>query len=194
MRKIYLFMSLSLDGYFEGPNHNLSWHNVDDEFNKFAIQQLEETDLFLWGRRIYELMGAYWPKAADDPATSKDDREVANFMNNTEKIIFSRTLDKVSETRNWRNVKLVRKFDPAEVRRLKQQPGKDIGVGGPNLALSFIEAGLIDELRFMVTPVAIGRGTPIFGGLQGRLNLQLTKARRFSSGSMLLNYEFAEQK
>lgn len=73
-RNLYLFMSLSIDGYFEGPNHDISWHSVDDEFNRFAIEQLKETDLFLWGRRVYQLMEAYWPKAADDPATSKDNR------------------------------------------------------------------------------------------------------------------------
>lgn len=132
-RKLYLFMSLSIDGYFEGRHHDISWHNVDTEFNKFAIEQLKETDLFLWGRRIYELMRAYWPKAADDPGTPKDNREVADFMNSTEKIVFSRTLDKVSETRTWRNVKLVRELDPTEIRRLKERPGKTSRSAGPSL-------------------------------------------------------------
>ena len=67
MRKVFLFMTLSIDGYFEGPNHDLSWHNVDDEFNKFAIEQLKEADLILFGRRTYQLMEAFWPKAAKDP-------------------------------------------------------------------------------------------------------------------------------
>jgi dihydrofolate reductase len=92
-------MSLSLDGYFEGPNHDISWHNVDDEFNTFAIEQLKETDLFLWGRRIYQLMESYWPKAAEDQTTSADNREIARLMNSTEKIVFSRTLGSVSETK-----------------------------------------------------------------------------------------------
>lgn len=85
MSKVYLFMSISLDGFFEGPNHDLSWINVDDEFDKFAIEMLKETDLFLWGRRIYQLMEGYWPKAVEDPNTSKDDLEVAGLMNNTYK-------------------------------------------------------------------------------------------------------------
>jgi dihydrofolate reductase len=91
-------MMLSLDGYFEGPNHDLSWHNVDDEFNKFAIEQLKEADLLLFGRRTYQLMEAYWPKAAKDPAMSKENLEIANLINNANKIVFSRTLDKVEET------------------------------------------------------------------------------------------------
>ena len=129
MRKVFLFMTLSIDGYFEGPNHDLSWHNVDDEFNKFAIEQLKEADLILFGRRTYQLMEAFWPKAAKDPTMSKENLEIANLMNNANKIVFSRTLDKVEEKENWRNVKLVHEFDSEEIRRLKEQPGKGIWVG-----------------------------------------------------------------
>jgi dihydrofolate reductase len=126
---------------------------------------------------------------ADDPAISKDDRKVANFMNNTEKIVFSRTLENVSETRNWRRMKLVRKFDPADIRRLKERPGGDIGVGGSELAVSFAEAGLIDEFRFMITPVALGAGTPMLQGMKRKLNLELVRTRRFESGNLLLYYK-----
>ena len=187
-RRVYLFISLSLDGYFEGPNHDISWHNVDDQVKRFAIEQLRGTDLFLWGRRVYQLMESYWPKAADDAATSPDNREIARLMNNTEKIVFSRTLDRVSETGNWRNVKLQREFDPAEIRRLKSRPGKDISVGGPNLARSFMKAGLIDELRLMIVPVALGRGSTAFQGMEGKLNFKLTKTRIFNSGNLVLYY------
>jgi dihydrofolate reductase len=189
MRKLYLFISLSLDGYFEGPNHDLSWHNVDEEFNKFAIRQLKETDLFLWGRGTYQLMEAYWPKAAEDPSTSGDDREIARLMNGTEKLVFSRTLDKVSETKNWKGARLVHEFSPKEIRRLKEGPGKDIGVGGPDLASSFVREGLIDEFRFMINPVVLGGGTPIFRGMKGRMSLELVETRKFDSGNVLLNYK-----
>src|SRR6266705_760544 len=67
MRNIHLFVTLSLDGYFEGLNHDLSWHNVDQEFNKLAIEQLKETGLILFGRRTYQLMEGFWPKATVDP-------------------------------------------------------------------------------------------------------------------------------
>ena len=123
-------MSTSIDGFFEGPNHDLSWHNVDDEFNRFAVDQMKRTDLFLWGRRIYQLMESSWPKAAEDTTMSPDDLEIARLMNNTQKFVFSRTLEGVSETKNWRNVKLIREFDPEVIRRLKEEPGKEIGVGG----------------------------------------------------------------
>ncbi|MGI0014106.1 MAG: dihydrofolate reductase family protein [Nitrososphaera sp.] len=189
MRKVLLFITLSIDGYFEGPNHDLSWHNVDDEFNKFAIEQLKKTDLILFGRRTYQLMEAFWPKAAKDPTMSKENLEVANLINNVNKIVFSRTLDKVEEKENWRNVKLVHEFDSEEIRRLKEQPGKDIGVGGSDLAVSFIKAGLIDEFRFMINPVVIGEGTSIFKGINEKLNLRLLSTRTFKSGNVLLSYQ-----
>lgn len=189
MRKVYLFMMVSLDGYFEGLNHDLSWHNVDEEFNKFAIEQLKEADLILFGRRTYQLMEAYWPKAAKDPAMSKEDLEVANLMNNANKIVFSRTLDKIEEHENWKNVKLVHEFDPEEIRRLKEQSGKGIWVGGSDLAVSFIKAGLIDEFRLMINPVVVGSGTTLFKGLANKLNLELVKTRTFKSGNILLYYK-----
>ena len=183
-----MFVTLSLDGYFEGPNHDISWHNVDSESSKFAIEMLKKTDLFLWGRRIYQLMEGYWPRAAEDPSTSSDDREIAGLMNNTDKIVFSRTLERVEETKNWKVTKLVREYDPNEIRSLKAGQGKEVNVGGPDLAASFLRDGLIDELRFMINPVAIGAGTPIFRGLEGRMKLELIETRRFRSGNALLCY------
>ncbi len=188
MRKIHLFVTLSLDGYFEGPNHDLSWHNVDDEFNKYAIEQLRDTGLILFGRRTYQLMEGFWPKAAVDPGTSLDNREIARLINNTEKIVFSRTLDSVQETENWKNVKLRRKVDPVEMRRLKEMPGKDIWVGTSDLAVSFIKEDLIDEFRFMINPVVVDGGRRIFEGLNRKLDLELTESRKFDSGNVLLYY------
>ena len=192
-RTVYLFMSTSIDGFFEGPNHDLSWHNVDDEFNRFAIDQLKRTDLFLWGRRIYQLMESYWPKVTENTTMSLDDLEIARLMNNTQKFVFSRTLDNVSETKNWRNVKLIREFDPEVIRRLKEEPGKEIGVGGSNLAISLIKAGLIDELRIMVVPVVLGKGSTLFQGMEVKLNLELARTRRFDSGNLLLCYRLAKK-
>jgi dihydrofolate reductase len=192
MRKIYMFMMLSLDGFFEGPNHDLSWHNVDQEFNKFAIEQMNEIDLILFGRRMYQLMEGFWPDVVNNPKMSKEDHEVARLMNNTNKIVFSKTLDKVEERENWKNVRLVKKFDPDEITRLKEQPGKDMWVGGSELAISFIKYGLIDEFRFMINPVVIGAGITIFKGIDKKLNLELIKTRTFNSGNVLLYYRPAE--
>lgn len=189
MRKVYLFMMVSLDGYFEGPNHDLSWHNVDEEFNEFAIEQLRSADLFIFGRRTYQLMEGFWPKMAVDPSTSEQDLEVARLLNNTKKMVFSRTLDKVVETKLWKNATLEKKLDPQTIRELKKQPGKGIWVGGSDLATSLIREGLIDEFRFMVNPVVVGSGTTLFKGLGKRLNLKLIKSREFKSGNVLLYYK-----
>jgi dihydrofolate reductase len=191
MRKVYLHMMLSADGYFEGKDHDISWHNVDAEYNRFALEMLRETDIYLFGRRTYELMEASWPAMARDPKLSGDNVEIARLINHTHKVVFSRTLEKVEEKENWRNVKLAHQVDPEEIRRLKSLPGKNIGVGGSDLALSFIQAGLIDEFRFTISPIAIGQGTKIFQGLGSRLNLELKKTRRFESGNMLLYYRAA---
>lgn len=188
MKKVFLFMTLSLDGYFEGPNNDLSWHQVDDDFNRLAIDLLKKTDIILFGRRTYQLMEAFWPKAAVDPTITEDNIEIARLINNTNKIVFSKTLDKVEERDQWKNVKLVHDFDPDEIRRMKEGPGLDILVGGSDLAVSFIRAGLIDEFLFIIAPVVIGSGTKIFNGLDSKLGLELLKVRRFESGNLLLHY------
>ena len=187
MRKVYFFMTLSVDGYFEGKDHDISWHNIDAEVNRFVIEQLRETDIFMFGRRIYELMEASWPAMAKDPNISAENAEVARLINNSHKMVFSRTLQKVEEKENWRNVKLVHGFRSKEIRRLKNQSGKNISVGDWTCSLLH-RSGLIDEFRFMDLS---DRSRPRYEDLQGlggRLNLELKKTHRFKNGNMLLHY------
>lgn len=100
MGKVFLFMMVSLDGFFEGPNHEIDWHNVDGEFNEFAIEQAKDVGTMLFGRRTYELMASYWPTES----AKKDDPVVAELMNSTPKNCLSRTLEKAE----WNNTRLVR--------------------------------------------------------------------------------------
>ncbi|HXZ24336.1 MAG TPA: dihydrofolate reductase family protein [Methanomassiliicoccales archaeon] len=188
MRKLYLFLSLSIDGRFEGANHDISWHHIDDETNKFALEQLRQTDLYLWGRRVYQLMEGYWPMAEENPSTSVDDREIAHLLNTTKKIVYSRTLASAQESGKWRNVVLARDVDVGEIKRLKDLPGKDIGVGGSNLAVTLLKAGLIDELRFMIIPVVVCEGTTVFSGFDDKHELELLETRKFASGNVLVRY------
>jgi dihydrofolate reductase len=187
--KLFTFMTISLDGFFEGRDHDISWHNVDDEAHKFAIMQLRETDTILFGRRTYELFEDFWPKAADDPRISQDNLEIAGLINNMNKVVFSKTLTKVEEKENWRNVKLIRDVNPEEIKRWKQESGKDLDIGGSNLAVSFAQLGLIDEIRIMVDPIVLGEGTRLFEGIKDKLNLSLLKTRTFKSGNVLLYYQ-----
>ena len=181
MRKVIFFMLTAVDGYFEGPGHNIDWHNVDEEFNDFAIEQLNSTDMLLFGRVTYEMMASYWPTAeakANDPA-------VAGAMNALAKIVFSTTLDNA----DWENTRLVKDNVAEEVGQLKRQSGKDmIVMGSSDLAVSLAEMGLVDEFRIMVNPVVLGEGKPVLSGIKGRLNLKLLKARTFGNGNVLLYY------
>jgi dihydrofolate reductase len=181
-------MMISVDGYFEGPNHDISWHNVDKESNSFAIEQLSEVDTILFGRRTYQLFEEYWPEAAKDPTISSENLQIANLINNVNKIVFSKTLHRVAEKDNWKNVKLIRDVNPAEIKRWKEQAGKAICVGGNNLCTNLARDGLVDEFRIMINPVVLGNGIPVFKGLEHRMNLRLEKTTKFASGNVLLTY------
>ena len=122
MRKVLFFMLTSLDGFFVGPNHDISWHHVDEEFNDFAIQQLQEFDLLLFGRVTYQMMASYWPTEG----AIHDDPIVAGKMNSIRKIVVSNTLSQVG----WDNTRLVKENVIEEISTLKQQPGKDIAIFG----------------------------------------------------------------
>lgn len=181
MRKLIFFMFTSLDGYFEGPNQDIGWHNTDEEFNDFATEQTATADTLLFGRVTYEGMASYWPT----PEAIANDPAVANQMNTLPKVVFSRTLDKA----DWHNTRLVKGDAAAEVARLKQQPGGNIFIFGSSaLAASLAEAGLIDEYRLMLNPIVLGQGTPLLHGVAAPLKLQLAGTRTFGNGNLLLTY------
>jgi dihydrofolate reductase len=182
MRKVFLFNLITLDGFFAGPTGDLDWHVTDEEFNRFAVEQLDETDTLLFGRVTYELMAGYWPT---DEARANEPL-VAKAMNEQSKIVFSRTLKEV----DWSNSRLVSDHAEEEVRNVKQQPGKDIAIfGSANLAASLMPSGLIDEFRVLVNPVILGAGRPLFEDVKDPLKLRLIRTRTFGSGSVLLYYE-----
>jgi len=178
-------MMTSLDGYFEGPDHDLSWHNVDAEFNEFAQAQMKEADTILFGRRTYQLMESYWPSKSG----REDDPEVAHLMNETPKVVVSSSLKNVTETKIWKHIQLINENVEDEIRHLKKQKGGDIILlGSSNLCVSLLEWKLLDEIRIMIAPVVIGKGTPLFHGLKEKANFQLNKTRNFASGNVLLCY------
>ncbi len=172
----------TLDGFFAGPNGEIDWHNVDEEFNAFAIDQLDSADGLIFGRVTYQVMASYWPT----PTAVADDPHVAVKMNAIPKIVFSRTLEKAE----WNNARLIKGHIDEEILKLKQQPGQDWYIfGSADLAAYFTQRGLIDEYRIIVNPVVIGSGMPLFKDLKSRLDLKLIKARTFRSGNVLLYYE-----
>jgi dihydrofolate reductase len=182
MRRLLLFMVTTVDGFVEGPNQEFDWPNVDEEFNQFAIDQLNSVDTLVFGRVTYESMASYWPTEA----ATTDDPIVAGIMNQTPKIVFSTTMERAG----WNNTRLVKDDPAAEIAKLKQQPGQDMIIfGSSNLVVGLAKHGLIDEFRIMINPVALGSGKPLFDGMSERLNLTLSRATTFSSGNVLLCYQ-----
>jgi dihydrofolate reductase len=177
-----LFNMMTIDGFFEGLNKEIDWHNVDNEFNDFAIEQLTSASFLIFGRLTYELMAGYWPT----PDALSNDPLVAERMNSIPKIVFSKTLDKTT----WNNTRLIKENIGQECKKLKQRHDKDIFIfGSANLALTFRNLDLIDEYRIMVNPVILGQGNTLFKPAKERLKLKLIKTRSFISGNVLLYYE-----
>jgi dihydrofolate reductase len=183
MGKLIYLMNTSLDGYVETPDHGLDWTNVDDELHGWFNEQSRATDAFLYGRRLYEVMNAYWPTAEADPAATDVMLDFARIWNATPKIVFSSSLPNVEG-----NSRLAR-GDPAEVLDdLRREFGGELSVGGPTLAAQFIRRGLVDEYRLVVHPVVLGGGTPFFPSLDRPIDLRLVDTRRFASGVVYLGY------
>jgi dihydrofolate reductase len=181
MRKLLSFMVVTLDGYYEGPDGEFDWPNVDDEFNDFAVSQINDIDTLLFGRTTYEGMASYWPT----PAALEGDPVVADLMNTIPKVVFSSTLD----TADWQNSRLVKENVAEAIAELKQQPGKDLAIfGSPTLTASLIEEGLVDELRVMVHPILLGDGKSLFSALHRRVPVKLERTTVFRSGNVLLHY------
>jgi dihydrofolate reductase len=184
MRKIVLMLSVSLDGFFEGPNHELDWQLVDDELHEHFNEVLGAMGGFLSGRVTYELMAGFWPTADEDPTSTKPMVEFARIWREMPKIVYSTTLDHA----DW-NTTVVRDVVPVDVLKLKEQPGGDLALGGANLAAAFMRYDLIDEHRLYVHPVLIGRGKRLFEPSDAKVDLRLAETRSFGSGVVLLRYE-----
>ncbi len=181
MSEIIYFNMVTPDGFFSGADGNIDWHNVDAEFNEFAIQQLDSAGGLIFGRKTYELMAQYWPT----PMALQDDQQVAARMNAIPKLVFSRSL----KAAPWNNTRLLN--DPAgpEFSQIRRQPGRPWFIfGSANLAASMIPHGLVDEYRLMVAPVLLGSGVPLFQGLRQLQRLSLVRTKTFGNGNILLVY------
>ncbi|MFN2569857.1 MAG: dihydrofolate reductase family protein [Candidatus Dormibacteria bacterium] len=184
MRKLILMMSVSLDGFIEGPDREIDWHLVDDELHSHLNEQLSAMGAFLSGRVTHELMAGFWPRADSDPSSTGPMVEFARIWRDMPKIVYSRTLQRAG----W-NTRVVREVVPEEVNELKDQAGGDLVLGGADLAATFMRHDLIDEYRLYVHPVIVGRGTPLFRPSDARTELRLEEARTFGNGVVLLRHQ-----
>ncbi|MFF2244035.1 dihydrofolate reductase family protein [Arthrobacter sp. NPDC058130] len=183
MRKIIMVMQVSLDGFFEGLDRDISWHMVDDELHGHMNEKLAPMGAFLEGRVSYELMEGYWPTADQDPDISPLMAEFAQIWRDMPKIVYSRTLMTAGP-----NTTVVREVVAEEVLALKAQPGGDMTLGGAELADTFRRLGLIDEYWVYVHPVLIGRGRPMFKDADSSAQVRLLETHTFGNGVTLLRY------
>lgn len=184
VRPLSVFNHLSLDGYFSGPGGDISWFKsaIDAEFQEFSSASVGGADLMLFGRVTYEMMASYWPT----PAATQQNPVVAEGMNRTPKIVFSRTLTRAT----WSNTRIVKNHVAAEIRKLKAEPGKGLVLlGSGSLIAQLAPQGLIDSFSCMLNPVALGAGKTMFAGIAEQLALKLMSTRTFKNGNVLLNYE-----
>ncbi len=183
MRKLVVFNQVSLDGYFTDRNSDMSWAHKDDaEWNAFAADNAKGGGVLVFGRITYELMASFWPT----PFAIKQFPTVAEGMNNLPKVAFSRTLDKAS----WSNTRLVRSGMAAEIRKMKNEPGRDMVIlGSGSIVSQLTQEGLIDEFQIVMNPIVLGKGRTMFDAVKEKLTLRRTKSRTFGNGNVLLCYE-----
>lgn len=181
MRKLIYSTSISLDGYIDSITGDPGWAVPDEELHKHFNDIEREIDTHLYGRRMYEIMSAYWPTAEQDSSAPDVIVEYARIWKQFSKVVFSSTLKKV----DW-NSRLVSGDAVAEVARLKAQPGGPTGVGGLILASALASASLIDEYRLYYVPIFLGSGKAAFSLIQNRIKLKPVETRVFSSGTVLL--------
>lgn len=172
----------SLDGYTADTSGGFDWAAPDEEVHAFVNDQERDTSTYLYGRRMYETMRV-WQTFGDDPAESPVVADFASIWRKADKVVFSSTLAEVTTPRT----SIQRTFDPDAVGALVAAAPGDVGVGGPTIAAEALRAGLVDEVRLVLVPVAVGGGTPALPlGLV--LGLELLDERRFGNGAVFLRY------
>jgi dihydrofolate reductase len=181
MRNVIFAINITLDGCCDHTKQT-----ADDATHEYFTQLLREVDLLVFGRKTYQLMVPYWPDIAKSQSETKADIEFAQTFVSKKKIVFSRSLASAED----KNTRIVRSNLRDEILKLKQEPGKNILVGGVDLPSQLIELGLVDEYRFVVTPTIAGEGRRLLEGVSLRqsLQLKLVESTLFKSGSVALRY------
>jgi dihydrofolate reductase len=182
MAKLIYSALSSLDGYIADENGNFDWAAPDEEVHAFVNDLQRPVGTYLYGRRLYEVMVAW-----ETPDTFADQQPVlldfAELWQAADKVVYSRTLEEVSSART----RIERDFDPDAVRQMKASAGRDLTVGGPDLAAQAFRAGLVDECQLFLTPVIVGGGKRALPD-KARVELELLDERRFGNGVVYLRY------
>jgi dihydrofolate reductase len=179
-------MAMSLDGFIEDENHRLDW--FDDQnphFAQYCDEMIDGVGLAVFGRRAYDMMLGYWPNAEKQPQSAKD-LAFARKMNALPKVVLSRTLQHAA----WNNTRIIKADAETAISALKREPGKPIVAwGGANLVATLLDLRLVDEVRVLLHPVLLGKGTPLFAGLKRRIDLKLVRTTQLGENLAVLCYE-----
>ncbi len=186
MRKIAVFNHVTIDGFFAGPSGEIDWFKVikkDDEWEKYTHGQTKSGSALIFGHTTYEVMKSYWPT----PDAIKNDPDMAKVMNNSPKIVFSKTLQSVEEGPDWKNIRILNEIRKEEILKLKEK--EDIMImGSGTIVQQLANLDLIDEYSLVVVPIILGVGKPLFKDVK-KMNLKLLEARAFKNGIVLLRYQ-----
>jgi len=181
MRNVIYAINLTLDGCCD----HTKFIPDEDVFDHY-IKLIRDVDLFVYGRKTYQLMVPYWPDVAKDPSSTKSDKEFAQTFVSKKKLVFSRSLPSADDGKT----RIVGTNLRDEILKLKQEPGKPILVGGADIPSQLIKLGLVDEYRFVVMPIMVGEGRRLMEGvrLPEKLQLKLVESKIFKSGCVALRY------
>jgi len=187
MRNLIYAINVTLDGCCD---HTKIMVPDDDKLFDYCTQLIRDADLFVYGRKTYQLMVPYWPDVAKDQSASKADRDFARAFESANKVVFSHSLDDAEAKKGDKNARVVSTNLRDEILKLKQESGKAILAGGVDIPCQLIQLGLIDEYRFVVMPTIAGEGRRLMEGvsLPEKLQLKLIESKPFKSGCVALRY------
>jgi dihydrofolate reductase len=184
MKKLTVFMHVSLDGFVAGMNGEMDWININEEMFDFVGIRTDVADTALYGRKTYEMMESYWPTAADQPNATTHDKKHSKWYSEVNKVVLSKTI-----ASNSPKVKIINKNLMAEITQLKQIGDSEVLIfGSPSAVHSLMAKSLIDEYWLFVNPVLLGKGIPLFKNIKTQSKLQLVAHHVFPTGVICLNY------
>ena len=200
MRRIVMFNRVTPEGYFSASDGNLNWVVPDEELDSAATEGMSGTGTILFGRRTYEMFESFWPTVLDQSPDAPDPhapqrrspeiRAMAVWINEATKLVFSRSRKQFT----WKNSRPLGDFDPRLVEEVKAQPGKDIMIFGSGSIVSLLtQHGLIDEYQFIMSPLLLGSGRPLFSAGPNSFRLALRESKAYKSGNVKLVYGRQEQ-
>jgi dihydrofolate reductase len=187
MGRLNVFIHLTVDGFFAGPDGQIDWFKAiakDEQYEKYTHAQSQGGGSLVFGRTTYEMMKSYWPT----PAAISADPDMARVVNHSPKIVFSRKLKSVEEGPNWKNIRLLHEIEPAGVRELKAEARGDLTVlGSGSVVRQLANLGLVDEYCLVVVPIVLGAGKRLFEDFREG-GMELLESRAFGNGLVVQRY------